>query len=798
MVIPLEECAGLPLARVGGKAKALAEALAQGFPVPPGVVVEPDATFDETAVTATLGPGPFAVRSSAPYEDAHDASWAGQFLTRLWVDSSDLGGAVRDVRESGRSSGALAYGSAGEPIPVLIQPIVSAEAAGVMFTIDPRDGRDDRCVIEAVAGLADMLAEGRARPARFVADALSGEVLESENADACPLGGDEVSELISLGLSVSEWRGVPLDVEWAWALGQPWLVQARPVTAAAWAPAPGQWTAANFKEVMPGVVTPLTASMSLEHDFPRAVAEFTSAIGLARPGEDVTEGRLFYGHAYWRVDRLKELLLALPGFRERSFDETIGIAPAYEGDGRRSRTTLATLARALPALLSLRRAYRREVTGAGRYRDAFALEEAQWLAVDWDGIGDDELSELVREAVEQHWRTNRWAMRVSFLSEQAQDDLRLLLRGIESRVDPPPSEGLLLSSLDDVATGAAARALVELADSERGVRDRVLAAREQDELPPSVRARFGELVERFGYMAEADEELSQPRWDEDASIPLALLKTALAGGGERSPERDPGAEEERLARAARLRARAVRRKAATARLYAWWREELRDVLARTNRLTRRAFLAQGRRWAERGVLADETDVFWLKAREVVGVLERTLEPAEAAARVGPRRRHAARFRNWRPPEALGAATAGGDNRTPPDEPSGVLRGTPCSAGSAEGPVAVLRSLSDAPSVEPGSVLVLEYSNPGWTPVYAIAAALVTEEGGLLSHGSIVARERGLPAVIQVPGATSIMRDGERVRVDGDRGTVTLLDRVETRGNASEGGAARAEITRHST
>ena len=89
--------------------------------------------------------------------------------------------------------------------------------------------------------------------------------------------------MVALGLRVSEWRGEPLDLEWAWALGRAWLLQARPITAASWAPAPGQWTAANFKEVMPGVVTPLTASMGLEHDFPRAMGEFAADLGVIPP-----------------------------------------------------------------------------------------------------------------------------------------------------------------------------------------------------------------------------------------------------------------------------------------------------------------------------------------------------------------------------------------------------------------------------------------------------------------------------------------------------------------------------------
>jgi pyruvate,water dikinase len=235
------------------------------------------------------------------------------------------------------------------------------------------------------------------------------------------------------------------------------------------------------------------------------------------------------------------------------------------------------------------------------------------------------------------------------------------------------------------------------------------------------------------------------------------------------------AEERRVLRAAGRRRRALRRKLELARRYAWWREELRVVLTRTNRITRRTFLALGERWAERGLIAHPDDVFWMKAGEVTAVLDGRLELAGLAAQVPARRRHADRFRRWHPPDTLGAAPRA---VTAPAVTGRALAGTACSPGIAEGPVCVLRSLDQAPTVRPGSILVLEYSNPGWTPVYTVAAGLVTEEGGLLSHGSIVARERGLPAVIQVRDATRLLIDGQRVRIDGDRGSVLVLDETQ--------------------
>ena len=417
---------------------------------------------------------------------------------------------------------------------------------------------------------------------------------------------------------------------------------------------------------------------------------------LVRRGERITEGRRFYAHAYWRVDTVKDALSKLPGFRERAFDATIGIAASYDGDGRTSGLTPSTLRHAIPALRAMRRAYREDGPAAGRYRDAFAAEEAEWLAIDWSSIDDAQVEMWVREAIEQHWRTNRWAMRVSFLSQQAQDDLRGALGRL--RLDPPANEGLLLANLDELATGHAARALAQLGARHARRREQVLAAERPEELPSPLREEFLDLVERFGFMAEADEELVQPRWDEDASIPLALLKATTRVTDGRATHADAEKEERRVLAASAWRARSVRRKVVLARRYAWWREELREVLMRTNRLTRRAFLSLGERWAARGLIARPDDVFWMTAGEVVEVLDGRLDLSYLAMQVPRRRRHADRFRRWRPPDTLGAPPGAGRSGT---TGARLLAGTACSSGVAEGPVCILRSLEEAPKARAG-------------------------------------------------------------------------------------------------
>lgn len=777
-MITLRDTEEQALSSVGGKAAALGEALRQGLPVPPGVVIAPDEDPPLTAIRATLGPGPYAVRSSSPSEDGAGRSWAGQFASRIPVVADDLGDAIVAVRGSGSSDRALAYGSDGEAIPVLVQPVIDAEAAGIAFSVDPVDGDERYGVVEAVPGLATALADGTITPSRWRVR-LSTRLPDHRATD--PLSATALQEVVDLVISAAEWLGRPCDVEWAWDGIRVWLVQARPVTAATWAPAPGQWTAANIRENVPGIVSPLAGCVNYLDVMPAHIEETMSGIGIIDEGERVADVGRFYGHVYWRVDLIKERLLRLPGFVESSFDETVGIQPSYEGDGRRSKLTPRTLLTAARAGLTIVRGYYQEGPLAQRYAERLAVEEASWL-VGWEGLEGRQLADRLAAARDLHHQTTHHSFIVAFIAEQAQDALRGLVQMAAKRCAGDIDQRLLLAGLGQVATAAAGDALAALAARHADRSDAILATDRIDELPPDVAAGLREVIADFGWMAPADDELAHPRWDEDPRLPFALFKGAVRAAASGTVGRRASLDGERLAQQARVLEAAgllrpvLRLVLSQARRYQRFREELRVALGRVNRIVRRAFLEQGRQWAATGVIEQPEDVFWLTTADCDRLLGGDLDGTDARALVAARRAHAHRFRNWEPPLTLGVRT---DVRVADAiGAGGELCGVGCSSGVATGPVAVLHRLEDIASVEAGSILVIKHGNPGWTPAFLVAAGLVVEEGGLLSHSSVVAREHGVPTVINVPGVTSWLRDGERVEVDGRRGRVVLLDREE--------------------
>lgn len=772
LLLTLDGAHGAERHRIGAKAAALAAARMAGFPVPQGVVIEPDDTLDAAALAAVLGGGPYAARSSSVLEDGVEHSWAGQFESRLPVEADELDAAVEEVRSSGANERAGAYGRDPRPIPVLVQPVVDARAAGVGFSLDPRDGDERFLVVEAVAGLATSVTDGEVVPERWRVDLSTGA--RHRQIDG-PLTQAALDDVVALTDDVAEWLGRPCDIEWAWDGERVWLLQARAITAAAWQPAPGQWTAANLRENVPGVATPLTASNTFERLLAETIDASLRRIGLAREGEVVAKVRRFYGHLYWRIDVLKQRLAAVPGFSETAFDAAIGIAPIDDAPRRRARVSPRALARGFRAIAALGWMFARTGRGARRTLARFEREESGWLAYDWDAPSAPVAAAAIAEARALHEVAYREALTVTFLAEQAQELVAQLASQLGASLDPPLDVSLLLAGMGEVATAAAGSGIDALARRHAADAGAVLAAASIDELPAPVDAGLHEVIAEFGWMASADDELANPRWDEDHALPLAFLQGAVRMHLEGAPPAagDGGAtarrlsEERRLIAAAGAWGGAVKGALRLARRYGALREETRVMAGRANRVLRRAALARGRRLAAAGALAEAGDAFWLTADELFA----PMPPSAAAARVAARRRHARRFRAWEPPLVLGVGTAREDS--PSD--GWTLRGVPCSSGLARGRIAVLHRLADVARVDPGAILVLKHGNPGWTPAFLAARGLVIEQSGLLSHTSVIARERGLPTVINVERATELLHDGQEVEIDGRRGSITILE-----------------------
>jgi phosphohistidine swiveling domain-containing protein len=708
---------------------------------------------------------------------------------------------------------------------VVVQRQGQAQAAGVLFTLNPLTGREEEMVVEAAWGLGEAVVSGQVTPDRYVINPRDRCVLSRDIADQSvalvagddggvreePLPADQgnqpvlsdeqLLELTGLGYRVQAIYGYPQDIEWVLVDDVFVLLQTRPLTSFSFDPGLGQWTSGNYREVLPGFASPLAISLSLEHDYGRALGEFFCDIKMGEAPPDTVWGRPFFGRAYWNVGVTKRFASLIPGFKERVFDRTVGIEPTYEGDGLITPWSPGTILRALPILFALKEQYENGWREGRAYRDRFLNEiEPALTAVNLVSLPDEELAGYCRQMAELHWEANGTAIRVSMLSTQAQDDFEPMVRHLNATLPPGRriAEGDLITGLSDVRT---AQPTLELWDLARTAADdpQVAVAVTQgdpDDIPQRLQAtevgrafwsRVQAYLARYHYMAPIDEDLSQPRWDEDPSFVLSTLQAYARADESVDPARHLAAQRQ-VRRATERRAleilsrswrrlwpfgrRSFIKQLRLVRRYVWWREETRVVASRAFYQCRRFYKELGRRWAAQDILDQPEHIFLLRWPAILAVLDGKAPAEGLRPQVESYLRLKTCYRNFEPPGVIGLGASMRKLVVRPGQR--VFEGVPCSSGRVEGVARVVGTLEEARALQRGEILVARYTNPGWTPLFNLTGGIVIEEGGLLSHGAVVAREYGIPAVLRIEGATKIFRTGQRLRIDGSAGTVEVV------------------------
>jgi pyruvate,water dikinase len=777
-----------------------------------------------------LGGAPCAVRSSATAEDLAQASFAGQLETVLNVRRREaLLAAVRRCWGSLFSGRAVAYraraalGDAGIGMAVIVQRFVAADAAGVLFTRNPLAEGADEIVIEGAYGAGEALVSGRVTPDRFVLERGSLRVLRrtvavkplaltpddrggvaetvvaSDRAAAAVLDDAALSRLARLGLAAERLFGAPQDVEWAVAGGDAFVLQSRPVTTRAPAPAEGDgqvWTNMNTGEILPDVVSPLTWSVlqrSLLHLFDRLLVFLGFDLRQA-PLVGIIDGRV-----YFNLNTTMALGRIVGG---DSFDITAALggmhgeldAPAVrarlEQNLPRVRRSLATLLRRVPTLLawalrhhSRRRSSRELQRIAGRVtdfrrRDLRQLDLAVLSAEVERSVGmiTDVMTTVGSVAIinAAYLGVLDAAGRRWFPGEHMANQVLTGIGGMASA-----EAGLDLWRLAHAAERQPAVARVLRAGEPWAVTRATLAACEGG---GAFLARWDEFMTRHGHHARGEVELMNARWADEPDYVLSQVRSYLANRGGKDPvavHRAQAAECERRVDAlcGRLRNPAARavfrwivRRAQFGMVY---RENAKSEGVRLFAHIRDGARELGARHMSSGRLERADDVFLLRFEELAALGAQT--PAAVQALVRERAAELERHRSRQPPPIVcGTAVVERAEMERTGADTDRLTGLGVSAGVASGPARVILRADTEERVLPGEILVAPFTDPGWTPYFQLAAGLVTDLGGMLSHGSIVAREYGLPAVVNVGDATRRIRTGDRLEIDGTRGEVRIV------------------------
>jgi pyruvate,water dikinase len=773
-------------------ASATLRAAFEASPVPPDL-----AAAIRTAYLA-LGGGSVAVRSSATAEDLPEASFAGQQDTLLdVVGGSEVVTSVRRCWSSLWTARALAYRArngmtqANVMAAVVVQRMVPADVAGVLFTADPLTGRRDHVVVEAVRGRGDRLVGGQVTPQRWILDGRSRAVRSGpDRSDGPVLDTGQLAEIVELGMRAAAVLGAPQDLEWATASGRCWVLQARPITSLfplpSVAPPPGAPPRVYLPAylVAQGMVEPLTPAGNA---FFLAMAPRASGYWSLRGREQADLGwmSVILGRVYYDVTDL----LASPRLADRLCLRLRWKDPATSAALREwLDANAARLPRprgpALPVGLSVW--VLRQLSGVLGAAAAPGRARRRLLV-----RADAELAELQREAA----RLSCPRDRVEFVTRV----LPARTLGLVMAQLPPVYLGLLAGPL---AEWLAARWLGGAAGLEpvrrwlphdptvamgvslaRLAGSHAAAGLEPSPISPGVR----EFLATYGHRAPDREiDLGLPRFADDPTYVVDLLRSYLTAGGQRDLlARHQAGVREAEAAAGELVA-AVRRTRGPARALlmravlhryrnlAGLRERPKFDLVRAIALGRGVLGEVGAAVVKRGMLDEADDVFFVDWADLRAAMDGEVRDVRAQSARARReyRRELTRRAIPRILTSEGEALYGPTAR--PVAVVGTLVGTGVSPGVHEGVVRVLDSPVGA-QLRPGEVLVAATTDPGWTPLFLLAGALVMEVGGAVSHGAIVAREYGIPAVATVTDATVRLRTGQRVRVDGGAGVITMLD-----------------------
>lgn len=763
---------------------------------------------------------PVAVRSSATAEDSAVASFAGIHQSFLHVTGLPaVVDALKKCYASLWTPQAVAYrrklGLPDEEVAaaVVVMAMVDAKAAGVGFTCDPKTGRRDRFTISASLGLGEAVVSGAVEPDEYAVDVLryppavvgrrtgkkeqitvqlpeGGTALVKANREAAgrpALRDAQVAELTLLMARVRDALGgleQPQDIEWAHDGERFWLVQARPVTHLpppafpATANQPVFWSNANLRDVMPGVQSALGWSF-LHSGIDILLTAPLSAAGWPH-GHGMTWARLFQGRAYFNLSAMQWAFYDALGMEPAEFNRVIGghqpeieLPPATITDKvRRGVARLRTVLKTQHIMKEAPGDFRRLWAWADGAEDS-----------SYEGWSKEQLLQqmlAIKERME--WFLPRFNLINGAAGALHQELIKLLAPQFGQR-----ATGLvnaLLTGVTGITSAEQGERLIELGNlalEEEPVRT-WFASPEWDPADRAQRlastrfaAAFQRYLKEYGHRAVYELELMNPRWKEEPRYLLEVVRSQVLGGRPiQLPDRSSArraAEREVFARLAlhpkRLQVRYFLGQAALASAQ---REMAKSVVVKVAGISRYAALETGWRMVKDGLLDQAGDIFHLSWVDVEAYLTGRSGCEGFRALVADRKAQRAIHLTQEAPDVIMGETP--IKKAPPPAAAGkVLTGMGVATGRSAGIARVIRHPEEGSRLRQGEILVAPSTDPAWTPLFLRAAGVVVEVGGYLSHGSIVAREYGLPAVVNIPGLLAAVKDGETLTVDGDEGKV---------------------------
>lgn len=738
--------------KVGGKAANLSLLKQWGYNVPDGWVIRAGDDLDTFCVFANPSPqNPLVVRSSALDEDSLTVSAAGIYESYLNItDIPTLKQRIIDCLASYHSAIALNYrqnrGTEEKSLVVIVQKQIKGEFSGVAFSRNPVNQLDDCICIEAVAGNTNQVVSGEVTPAQYQVY-LPDEALKGE-------GEIPPSVLFSVAKISREieraHKNVPQDLEWSYDGQTLWILQTRPISTLY-----PLWTRKIAAEVIPGTIRPLPWSINRPLTCGVWGQIFTIVLGDKAKDLDFTEtATLHYHHAYFNATLLGEIFL-LMGLPAESLE-------FLTRGAKFSKPPIISTLKNIPGL--------------------WRLMGKEWnLIKDFQAKGDRTFNPLLDELEEinpQELNNQKLLTRIDQILEGLKvatyfnifAPLSFAIRQKILKVSPQDLDSQNIAEIRSVEE------LKQIAIDTRNLFSGIQLQELDPENYPSFFAnlaessdgnsviqRLDQWLEKYGYLSEVITDISIPRWSENHRT-MKTMFTQFVIDNRIKQTSQP------LPKKQKWKNKIVQKRYDI-------KGEVAEIYNKLLAHLRYSFLALGNNLEKQQIITDKNDIFFLKIEEIKQLVKEKYEPRNIINLIKKRQQ------KWQEDTAIktipyliygNSPQIDIDNNITPNNSHNQLRGIPASMGIIEGKIKIVRTLSQNTKIDKNTIIVVPYTDVSWSLILAQAGGLIAEVGGQLSHGAIIAREYGIPAVMDIPHATRILRNNQRVRLDGQKGIVEIL------------------------
>lgn len=729
-----------------------------------------------------------ALRSSANIEDNAMFSFAGQFESFLNLDSkSAIGVGILNCFENLKSERILAYCNKNNievekiELSLIVQAQIEPVFSGVMFTTDPMRGNDQELIIEYTTGLADKLVQGELVPGRVHYNWYRNDLMShSFLSETVHMEMEQIADLAKIGVEIMSLYGNPQDIEWTYVEGAFQIVQSRPITSIKFR-IDGEWTNADLKDggISSTITTPFMYSL-YNLIFSKTMDEYFKKLHILAKENKEPWFSSFYGFSYWNMKKAKEGTKRIPGWKERQFDESLGIQPDYEGDGHVTKFNLKSLFDGIRVLLATKKSIkeRQKVCEKTIYDIQSFFNKVNMSG--YAKMSNDDFMPLLNELMQQYIYMESNYFFTVYDNSNATTFYNEALDKIKKK-QPDINELLLTAGLQNVSH---LRPLVSLWKLSRQILanetaknyymknevvDLVYGIMNNLEFP--LKDEMVRFVIIYKHHSLKELDILIPHWDEDPTQVFETLKEFLLKPDSENPELKNAIQHEKyLNELSKVNSNSFKKALDTHRNLLWWREEMRDNSTQMYYCIRRLFLDYGKRLQKLGVVRKPEEVFFMDYRYAMNAIKNPYRN-NYLARIDRNKLFRACYRNFNRPNEIW------NKESKPivvDKNAKRFQGLGCSSGSVEGVVCVLKDINDAGKLQEGQILITKFTDPAWTPIFSKIAGLATETGGMLSHAAVVSREYGIPSVLAVPGITEVLKDGQRIHINGNTGEIIIL------------------------